>query len=103
MSRPDPGPLNRRLKVSRHRVIRPGGVLNAGLTGRKKGKDGMAGIFELVTAEQGGVRIHLVSGTGSVLAVSARFQDNAAAAAGVTEIREHAATAHITDRTQAEE
>jgi uncharacterized protein YegP (UPF0339 family) len=103
LSKPDPGPLNRRLKVSRHRGDSITWRSQRRPHRQEKGKDGMAGIFELVTAEQGGVRIHLVSGTGSVLAVSARFQDNAAAAAGVTEIREHAATAHITDRTQAEE
>ncbi|XAS67623.1 DUF1508 domain-containing protein [Micrococcaceae bacterium Sec5.7] len=61
----------------------------------------MAGTFELVAADNDGVRILLVSGTGSVLAVSGTFGDRAAAAAGVTAIREHAATAHISDRISA--
>lgn len=58
----------------------------------------MAGTFELVPDEQGGVRIRLINGAGNVLAVSGSYQDSAAAASGVTEIREHAATAHISDR-----
>ena len=57
----------------------------------------MAGKFELVAAEQGGVRIRLVSGAGTVLAVSGIYRDSAAAASAVAEIREHAATAHIAD------
>lgn len=57
----------------------------------------MAGRFELVAAEQGGVRIRLINGAGNVLAVSGIYRDRAAAACGVTEIREHAATAHIAD------
>ena len=57
----------------------------------------MAGKFELVAAEQGGVRIRLVNGTGNILAVSGISRDSAAAASGVTEIREHAATVHIVD------
>jgi uncharacterized protein YegP (UPF0339 family) len=57
----------------------------------------MAGKFELIAAEQGGVRIRLVNGAGNVLAVSGIYRDSAAAASGVNEIREHAATAHIAD------
>jgi uncharacterized protein YegP (UPF0339 family) len=62
----------------------------------------MAGSFELRAAD-GGVRILLVNGMGNVLAVSGRYGDKEAAAAGVTAIREHAATAYIKDRTGAPE
>lgn len=62
----------------------------------------MAGSFELRAAD-GGVRILLVNGMGNVLAVSGRYRDKLAAAAGVTAIREHAASAYITDRTGAPE
>jgi uncharacterized protein YegP (UPF0339 family) len=62
----------------------------------------MAGSFELRAAD-GGVRILLVNGMGNVLAVSGKYRDKVAAAAGVTAIREHSATAHITDRTGAPE
>ena len=44
----------------------------------------MAGKFELVAAEQGGVRIRLVNGAGNILAVSGIYRDSAAAASGVT-------------------
>lgn len=62
----------------------------------------MAGSFELRAVDQGGVRILLVNEKGKVLAVSGRYLDKAAAAAGITAIREHAATAHITDETAAQ-
>ncbi|MEV7133712.1 YegP family protein [Arthrobacter sp. NPDC093128] len=61
----------------------------------------MAGKFELVAAEKGGVRIRLINGAGNILAESGVYRDSAAAASGVTEIREHAATAHIADHSTA--
>ncbi|GAP56280.1 hypothetical protein AHiyo6_28450 [Arthrobacter sp. Hiyo6] len=60
----------------------------------------MAGIFELVSADNG-VRIRIVNGAGDVLAVSGTFRDTTAAVAGISDIRELAASAHISDRTTA--
>ncbi|WP_427174703.1 hypothetical protein [Arthrobacter sp. 92] len=59
----------------------------------------MAGIFELVAAGNG-VRIRIVNGAGEVLAVSESLRDTAAAVGGVSEIRDLAASAHISDRTR---
>lgn len=59
----------------------------------------MPGHFELIDAEPHGIRILLVSATGETLATSKTYRDTPAAAAAVAAIREHAATAHIIDRT----
>jgi uncharacterized protein YegP (UPF0339 family) len=64
-----------------------------------EGRLPMPGHFALVDAQPHGIRILLVSATGETLATSKTYGDTPAAAAAVVAIREHAATAHIIDRT----
>jgi len=58
----------------------------------------MAGYFELVNAPDGGYRIRMVDGAGSLMAVSVTFPTKQAAAAGVAQAREIAGTGLIRDR-----
>ena len=58
----------------------------------------MAGYFELVDAPDGGYRIRMVDGAGSLMAVSVTFPTKQAAAAGVAQAREIAGTGLIRDR-----
>lgn len=59
----------------------------------------MAGRFELIDVEPNHFRILLVDAAGDILATSRIFGDKSTAAAAVMDIREHAATAHLVDRT----
>lgn len=59
----------------------------------------MPGQFKLVDAEPDGIRILLVSAAGETLATSKTFENTEEAAAAVADLREHAASAHIIDRT----
>ena len=58
----------------------------------------MAGYFELVDAPDGGFRIRMLDGAGSLMAVSVTFPTKRAAAAWVTQAREIAGTGLIRDR-----
>ncbi|MHA7221302.1 DUF1508 domain-containing protein [Arthrobacter sp. RHLT1-20] len=61
----------------------------------------MAGYFELVDAPDGGYRIRMLDGAGSLMAVSVTFPTKRAAAAGVARAREIAGTGLIRDHTGA--
>ena len=58
----------------------------------------MAGYFELVDAPDGGYRIRMLDGTGSLMAVSVTFPTKRAAVAGIAQAREIAGTGLIRDR-----
>ena len=58
----------------------------------------MAGYFELVDAPDGGYRIRMLDGAGSLMAVSVTFPTKKAAVAGIAEAREIAGTGLIRDR-----
>jgi uncharacterized protein YegP (UPF0339 family) len=58
----------------------------------------MAGYFELVDAPDGGYRIRMLDGAGSLMAVSVTFPTKKAAVAGVGQAREIAGTGLIRDR-----
>ncbi|QCB96446.1 hypothetical protein E5206_05495 [Arthrobacter sp. PAMC25564] len=58
----------------------------------------MAGYFELVDAADGGYRIRMLDGAGSLMAVSVTFPTKRAAVAGVAQAREIAGTGLIRDR-----
>lgn len=58
----------------------------------------MAGYFELVDAPDGGYRIRMLDGAGSLMAVSVTFPTKRAAVAGVAQAREIAGTGLIRDR-----
>ena len=58
----------------------------------------MAGYFELVDAPDGGYRIRMLDGAGSLMAVSVTFPTKRAAVAGIAEAREIAGTGLIRDR-----
>jgi uncharacterized protein YegP (UPF0339 family) len=57
----------------------------------------MAGHFELVDAPDGGYRVRMVDGTGSLMAISVTFPTKRAAVAGVAMAREIAGTGLIRD------
>ena len=65
----------------------------ASLTGRTA----MAGVFEVFVDAESQFRFRLKAPDGSVLAVSAPFEDKRAAAAGIADVRECAGTGLITD------
>lgn len=58
----------------------------------------MAGTFEIVTADQGLFRFRLTAEDGTVVAVSPSFPNIKAVVAGITAVRENAATGFIVDR-----
>ncbi|CAH0294102.1 hypothetical protein SRABI83_04301 [Arthrobacter sp. Bi83] len=58
----------------------------------------MAGTFEIVTADQGSFRFRLTAEDGTVVAVSPSFPNIKAVVAGITAVRENAATGFIVDR-----
>lgn len=58
----------------------------------------MAGYFELVDAPDGGYRIRMLDGAGSLMAISVTFPTKRAAVAGVAMAREIAGTGLIRDR-----
>ncbi|MEN3344108.1 MAG: hypothetical protein V7635_684 [Arthrobacter sp.] len=58
----------------------------------------MAGYFELEDAPEGGYRIRMLDGAGSLMAVSVTFPTKKAAVAGVAQAREIAGTGLIRDR-----
>ncbi|MCB5273553.1 hypothetical protein BJG92_01075 [Arthrobacter sp. SO5] len=58
----------------------------------------MAGYFELVDAPDGGYRIRILDGAGSLMAVSVTFPTKRAAVAGIAQAREIAGTGLIRDR-----
>ena len=58
----------------------------------------MAGYFELVDAPDGGYRIRMLDGAGSLMAISVTFPTKRAAVAGVALAREIAGTGLIRDR-----
>ncbi|RAM38975.1 YegP family protein [Arthrobacter globiformis] len=57
----------------------------------------MAGIFEVFVDAESQFRFRLKAPDGSVLAISAPFEDKRAAAAGIADVRECAGTGLITD------
>ncbi len=59
---------------------------------------GMAGYFELVDAPDGGYRVRMLDGSGTLMAVSVTFPTKRAAVAGVAMAREIAGTGLIRDR-----
>jgi uncharacterized protein len=65
----------------------------ASLTGRTA----MAGVFEVFVDAESQFRFRLKAPDGSVLAVSAPFEDKRAAAAGIADVRECAGTGLVTD------
>ena len=58
----------------------------------------MAGYFELVDAPDGGYRLRMLDGSGSLMAISVPFPTKRAAVAGVAQAREIAGTGLIRDR-----
>ena len=58
----------------------------------------MAGYFELVDAPDGGYRIRMLDGAGSLMAISVTFPTKRAAVAGVALAREIAGTGLIRDK-----
>ncbi|MBT2532280.1 hypothetical protein J7E83_09100 [Arthrobacter sp. ISL-48] len=58
----------------------------------------MAGYFELVDAPDGGYRVRMLDGSGSLMAISVTFPTKRAAVAGVAMAREIAGTGLIRDR-----
>ena len=65
----------------------------ASLTGRTA----MAGVFEVFVDAESQFRFRLKAPDGTVLAISAPFEDKRAAAAGIANVRECAGTGLITD------
>jgi uncharacterized protein YegP (UPF0339 family) len=65
----------------------------ASLTGRTA----MAGVFEVFVDAESQFRFRLKAPDGTVLAISAPFEDKRAAAAGIADVRECAGTGLITD------
>lgn len=57
----------------------------------------MSGYFELVDAPDGGYRIRLLDGAGTLMAVSVTFPTKRAAVAGIAQAREIAGTGLIRD------
>jgi uncharacterized protein YegP (UPF0339 family) len=58
----------------------------------------MAGSFELIDAPDGGYRVRMLDGSGTLMAVSVTYPTKKAAAAGVVMAREIAGTGLIRDR-----
>ena len=58
----------------------------------------MAGYFELVDAPDGGYRIRILDGAGSLMAISVTFPTRRAAVAGIAQAREIAGTGLVRDR-----
>ncbi|XAS63667.1 YegP family protein [Pseudarthrobacter sp. So.54] len=58
----------------------------------------MAGYFEVVDAPDGGYRIRMLDGAGSLMAVTITFPTKRAAVAGIAQAREIAGTGLIRDR-----
>ncbi|QHK22305.1 hypothetical protein GU243_12405 [Pseudarthrobacter psychrotolerans] len=58
----------------------------------------MAGHFELVDAPDGGYRVRMLDGSGSLMAISVTFPTKRAAVAGIVMAREIAGTGLIRDR-----
>jgi hypothetical protein len=65
----------------------------ASLTGRNV----MAGVFEVFVDADSQYRFRLMDPNGTVLAISAPFEDKRAAAAGIADVRECAGTGLVTD------
>jgi uncharacterized protein YegP (UPF0339 family) len=59
----------------------------------------MAGHFELVDASDGGYRVRMLDGSGSLMAISVTFPTKRAAVAGIEMAREIAGTGLIRDCT----
>ncbi|HKS01429.1 MAG TPA: YegP family protein [Arthrobacter sp.] len=57
----------------------------------------MAGVFEVFVDAESHYRFRLMAPNGTVLAISAPFEDKRAAAAGIADVRECAGTGLITD------
>jgi uncharacterized protein YegP (UPF0339 family) len=57
----------------------------------------MAGYFELINAPEGGYQLRLRGGEGEIIALSVRYPTKQAAAAGVSQTREFAASGLIRD------
>lgn len=58
----------------------------------------MAGVFEIAAAGDESYFFRLTAADGTVVAVSPLFDTVKGAAAGITAVRENAATGHIVDR-----
>lgn len=63
----------------------------------------MAGYFKLVDAHDGGFRIKIVTGDGSLFAVSAFFETKQAAVAGIDQMRHIAAVGPVVDHSHGDE
>ncbi len=60
----------------------------------------MSGYFKLVDAHEGSYRIKLISGDGTLMAVSTTFDTKQEAAAGIEQLREIAGTGPVVDQSQ---
>jgi uncharacterized protein YegP (UPF0339 family) len=60
----------------------------------------MAGYFELVDAPDGGYRVKMLDGAGTLMAISVTFPTKRAAVAGVAMAREIAGTGLIRDKSR---
>lgn len=60
----------------------------------------MAGHFELVDAPDGGYRVRMLDGSGSLMAISVTFPTKRAAVAGIAMAREIAGTGLIRDHSR---
>ena len=58
----------------------------------------MSGYFKLVDAHEGSYRIKLISGDGTLMAVSTTFDTKQDAAAGIAQLREIAGTGPVVDQ-----
>jgi uncharacterized protein YegP (UPF0339 family) len=72
--------------LTKHNAVTDGGVIT------------MAGYFELVDAPDGGYRVRMMDGAGSLMAISVTFPTKRAAVAGVAMAREIAGTGLIRDK-----
>ena len=68
------------------------------LQGRSQKERKLAGTFEIVSAGQGTFRFRLTADDGTVVAVSPSFPNIKAVTAGITAVRENAATGFVVDR-----
>lgn len=60
----------------------------------------MSGYFKLVDAHEGSYRIKLISGDGTLMAVSTTFDSKQDAAAGIAQLREIAGTGPVVDQSK---
>jgi uncharacterized protein YegP (UPF0339 family) len=80
------------------RALRVGGA--RGNEARNRGGSKVAGVFEIAATEDESYFFKLTAPDGTVLAVSPPFNSVRGAAAGITAVRENAATGLVVDRSQ---